>query len=64
MTHGGKRPGAGAKPAPEGTQKVPYATKLAPDVVKYLRSRKNAAQEIETRITNSKDFKQWKRECG
>ena len=64
MSHGGKRPGAGAKPAPEGTQKVPYATKLAPVVVQYLRSRENAAQAIETAITKSKDFKNWEKECG
>lgn len=61
MPHGGKRPGAGRKPAPEGTQKVPYATKLAPTVVKYLRSRENAAQTIETLVAKSKEFKKWEK---
>ena len=37
--HGGKRAGAGRKPAPDGTAKVPYGTKLAPIVVEYLRQR-------------------------
>lgn len=64
MTHGGKRPGAGAKPAPEGTQKVPYATKLTPVVVQYLRSRENAAQAIETAIERSKDYREWKKTVG
>ena len=61
---GGKREGAGRKPAPEGSQKVTYATKLAPTVVQYLRTRENAAQAIETSIERSKDFKEWKITVG
>lgn len=56
---GGKREGAGRKPAPEGTIKVSYATKLSPRVVEYLRSRENAAQAIETAIERSKDYRAW-----
>jgi hypothetical protein len=60
---GGKREGAGRKPAPDGTQKVPYATKLTPTVVQYLRSRENAAQAIETAIERSKDFRKWNKQA-
>lgn len=61
---GGKREGAGRKPAPEGTGKVPYATKLAPLIVEYLRQRKNAAQAIETAIERSKDYREWRKSSG
>lgn len=61
---GGKREGAGRKPAPEGTAKVPYATKLSPLVVEYLRQRENAAQAIETAIERSKDYREWRKSSG
>jgi hypothetical protein len=61
---GGKREGAGRKPAPVGTAKVPYATKLAPLVVEYLRQRENAAQAIETAIERSKDYREWRKSSG
>lgn len=61
---GGKREGAGRKPAPEGTAKVPYATKLAPLIVEYLRQRENAAQAIETAIERSKDYREWYKSSG
>ena len=57
---GGKRKGAGRKPAPAGTVKVPYGTKLDPEVVEYLKSRENAAATIEGTLKRSKDYKQWK----
>jgi len=60
MSHGGKREGAGRKPAPPGTKKITYATKLDPVVVKYLRQRDNAAETIEQTIKRSKDFRNWK----
>lgn len=63
MAAGGKREGAGRKPAPEGTQKVPYATKLSPRVVEYLRQRENAAQAIETAIEKAKDFREWNKQA-
>jgi len=37
MNHGGKREGAGRKPAPDGTAKIPMAIKIAPDLREYLR---------------------------
>jgi hypothetical protein len=62
MTHGGKRKGAGRKPAPVGTAKVPYGTKLQPIVVEYLRQRANAAETIETAVKRSKAFREWRKE--
>lgn len=60
MNRGGKREGAGRNPAPEGTAKVPYATKLEPQVVEYLRQCQNAAQTIEIAVKMSKEFRDWK----
>ena len=37
--------GAGRKPNPD--KKIPYATKLRPYIIDWLRSRKNASREIE-----------------
>lgn len=64
MSRGGKRKGAGRKPAPEGTAKVQYATKLAPLVVEYLRQRKNAAGTIEGLVEKSKDYREWRKSSG
>ena len=61
LKRGGKRKGAGRKPAPEGTAKVPYGTKLQPVVVEYLRQRANAAETIEATIKRSKAFRDWNR---
>lgn len=57
--HGGKREGAGRKPAPAGTAKVSYATKIDPLVVDYFRSRENAAKTIEETVRRSKEFREW-----
>jgi hypothetical protein len=59
MTHGGKREGAGRKPAPQGTHKIPYGTKLDPQVVAFLRQCENAAETIEQAIKQTKYFKYW-----
>jgi hypothetical protein len=56
--HGGKRNQAGRKAGPNGA-KVPYATKLTPDVVKYLRQCDNAAETIDDTIRRSKAFREW-----
>lgn len=56
---GGKRPGAGRKPKAEGTQKLAYATKLAPVFVRYLKSRDNAAGTIEATLGRSKEYREW-----
>lgn len=61
---GGKREGAGRKPAPEGTAKVPYGTKLDPMLVEYLRQRVNAVETIEAAITRSKDYREWRKSSG
>ena len=58
MTHGGKRKGAGRKAGPNGA-KVPYATKLTPDVVEYLRQLDNAAETIDDTLRRSKAFLEW-----
>lgn len=59
MNRGGKREGAGRKPAPEGTTKAAYSTKLDPLVIEYLRSRPNAAATVEAALKRSKDFREW-----
>ena len=64
MTHGGQRKGAGRKPAPDGTAKITYGTKLDPVVVEYLRECGNAASTIESTIKRSKAFREWLRLRG
>lgn len=60
MGRGGKRKGAGRKPAPAGTQKQPMAIKVAPDVREYLRQCDNATEIIENALRRSKSFRGWK----
>lgn len=57
---GGKRKGAGRKPAPQGTTKVPYSMKLEPELVKYLRQLQNATATVEAVLKRSKAFREWK----
>jgi hypothetical protein len=61
MTHGGKRDGAGRKPAPEGTQKVAKTFKLSPEIVEYLSTLDNATAAIETALIKSKGFREWRK---
>ncbi len=61
---GGKRKGAGRKPAPAGTAKVPRAVKLDPQVDEYLRQCENATEAIETAVKRSKAFREWKAKSG
>jgi hypothetical protein len=61
MTHGGKRDGAGRKPAPEGTQKIAKTYKLSPEIVEYLATLDNATAAIEAAIIKSKGFREWRR---
>lgn len=56
---GGKRAGAGRHPAPPGTKKVHYATKLKPILVQYLRQCTNAAKTIEESLESSHDYREW-----
>lgn len=64
MNRGGKRKGAGRKPAPVGTVKMAYATKLEPQIVEYLRQCENAVKTIEETIKRSKAFREWKATKG
>lgn len=64
LKHGGKRKGAGRKPAPEGVAKIAYGTKLDPVVIEYLRQCDNAASTIESAIKRSKTFRDWLRLRG
>jgi len=64
MNRGGQRKGAGRKPAPDGTAKIAYGTKLDPVVIEYLRECDNAASTIETTIKRSKAFREWLRSEG
>jgi hypothetical protein len=57
---GGKRKGAGRKPAPEGTAKVPMTIKVEPELWEYLRSRENATEAIEAALKRSKEFRNWR----
>ena len=61
---GGKRQGAGRKPAPAGTAKVPMTIKVEPELREYLRSCDNATETIETAIKRSKAFRDWKRDSS
>lgn len=61
---GGKRPGAGRKPA-SGVTRTSRSIDLTPLVWEFLTSGGNtAASEIEARIRASKAFKEWKRQQG
>lgn len=52
---GGARKGSG--PKPKENKKLPYSTKLAPDIIQFLRRQKNAAGVIDSAIRNSDEFK-------
>lgn len=61
---GGKRAGAGRKPV-SGVTRISRSIDLTPLVWEFLTSGGNtAASEIETRIRDSKAFKDWKRQQG
>lgn len=57
MAQGGKRKGAGRKPALAGTKKIAYTTKLSPRIVVYLRQCDNAAKVINGALQRSKGFR-------
>lgn len=61
---GGKRKGAGRKPAPAGTTKIPMTIKVEPALREYLRQCDNATEAIETAIKRSKAFREWKAKSG
>ena len=61
---GGKREGAGRKPALDGTAKLPMTIKVEPELREYLRQCENATEAIETAIKRSKAFRDWKRDSS
>ena len=61
---GGQRKGAGRKPSPEGTVKVPMTIKVEPELREYLRQCENATEAIETAVKRSKAFRDWKRDSS
>lgn len=61
---GGKRKGAGRKPAPAGTKKVPMTIKVEPELREYFRQCDNATEAIETALKRSKAFRDWKRDSS
>ena len=64
MNRGGKRKGAGRKPAPAGTAKVPMTIKVEPELREYLSQCENATAAIETALKRSKAFREWKAKSG
>jgi len=58
-THGGRREGAGPKPMPEGTKKVPYGTRLDPVTIEYLQSCENAAETITGAVKGTPEYQDW-----
>jgi len=61
---GGKRKGAGCKPSPAETTKVPMTIKVERELREYLRSCENATGAIETALKRSKAFRDWKRDAS
>jgi len=55
--HGGKRKGAGRKPAPDRAKKIPISIKVKPDLVEYLRSTANATATIEAAVERSMGYR-------
>lgn len=56
MSHGGKRKGAGRKPAPD-SRSVPKSIKVSQRVADYLAERGTGV--IEDAIRRTKDFREW-----
>lgn len=57
MSHGGKRKGAGRKPAPDAKQ--PISARVSPEVKAFLADQANASETIDETIRRSKKFKDW-----
>lgn len=61
MTHGGRRKGAGRKPAPD-SRTIPKSIKVSQDVADYLAERGTGV--IEDAIRRTKDFREWAKRDG
>lgn len=55
-SRGGKRRGAGRKPAPAGTQRIMLSIKLKPIVMDYLATCDNKTATIESLLEASEGF--------
>ena len=58
MNHGGKREGAGRRPA-RGVAKVPLSGRATPEVKAFLDSTGNLSEWIENAVRRSKQFRDW-----
>lgn len=59
-THGGKRAGAGRKPAnPDDGRRVEISATVSPLVAQYLAGAANRSQTIDNLIRGSSDFRRW-----
>lgn len=59
MSHGGKREGAGRKPAPE-SRKRPLAMRIDPELAEYLSTVEDKTACIEDALRGTKRFREWK----
>ena len=59
-THGGKRAGAGRKPAnPDDGRRVEISATVSPLVAQYLAGADNRSQAIDKLVRGSSDFRRW-----
>ena len=56
---GGARPGSGPKPKPPEQLKVAYSTRLAPEVVAFLKEQDNQVAFLERCVKKSKEYRGW-----
>lgn len=61
MPRGGKRIGAGRKPAPPGSRKKQYCNKYPEEILEYWKSLPNAAETILELTIRSKGYRDWKK---
>lgn len=60
MSHGGKRDGAGRKPA-RGVRKCTLALRVTPEIKQFLAEQEDSASNIvEDAIRRTKAFREWK----
>lgn len=59
-THGGRRAGAGRKPAnPDDGRRVEISATVSPLVAQYLADASNRSQAIDKLVRGSSDFRRW-----
>ena len=57
--HGGKRAGAGRKPAHPDGAKAEICVSVTPAVAQYLADAKNRSLAVEAAVRESSDFRRW-----